>query len=431
MNKKLITNEHLEAILPSYKEVIKREIDDEVAAASIEPAEGDIPSVFISGEVPIGKTYVNGELEYISKTERFISYIYYKLQGKSSLDCPKKNYTIAMYSDEGRICKLNKNFRGWGMHNNYVLKANYTDILQARNVVCAKLWGNVVRSRPDFESLPDELKNSPNCGAIDGFPVKVYLNGIYQGLYSWNIPKCDWQFGIDNTNPDHALINAEISDMGDPQHQYNPCNFNRVWKDDGDYPDAWSIEEGCADRGVIQSCFNAILMARDEVGLPYLYLDKQSVIDYYIFQDVIFGTDGLANNMLLVTYDMKYWYMSAYDMDATFDLSWDGKLLDRYDAEMPDGYNNQYSALLNDLPGIDWEEVVERYTELRKTVLSYASVVDAFDRYIGAYGEDLYFEDTAVWPDIPSATTNTLKYLKEFTHRRLQFLDNKYGVEVN
>ena len=57
-------------------------------------------------------------------------------------------------------------------------------------------------------------------------------------------------------------------------------------------------------------------------------IDIQSAIDYYIFQDIILGTDGLAKNMILLNYDNKLkWYLSPYDMDATFDLDWNGNIL--------------------------------------------------------------------------------------------------------
>ena len=53
-----------------------------------------------------------------------------------------------------------------------------------------------------FNKLPEELRNSPNNGAIDGFPVKVFINGVYNGLYNWTIPKCDWMFGMNSKNGD-------------------------------------------------------------------------------------------------------------------------------------------------------------------------------------------------------------------------------------
>jgi len=64
-----------------------------------------------------------------------------KWQGSSSLAFPKKNYTIQF--DEEFAAQS-----GWGTQKKYCLKANYNDYSHARNVVSAKLWGQIVKSRP-------------------------------------------------------------------------------------------------------------------------------------------------------------------------------------------------------------------------------------------------------------------------------------------
>lgn len=428
-NEKLVALEHLKDILPLFEDGILDKIN-ELLPQSVEPAHDDIPSLFIKGEMPEAKTYVPMEMEYVSKTDKFHSYIYAKLQGTSSLEHPKKNLTVVFYEDEARSNGLYKDFKGWGKANKFVLKADYTDILHARNVVCAKLWSKVVASRPDYDSLPEELKNSPNNGAIDGFPVKVYVNSEYQGLYSFTIPKGAWQFGLNESNPDHALIGAEINDNGDADYERNPCNFSEVWRDADTYHDAWEIEVG-SDKTQIRALWNMIYTAINfgEANIED-YLDVQSAIDYFIFQDIILGTDGLAKNMLMVTYDMAKWYLSAYDMDATFDLSWEGELLDCCDVEMPDyPYLNNYSQLLQFLWDNYWDEMVERYFELRNSVLSEAAIISEFENYINIYGEDVYIQDAIPYPDIPNATENNLSRLKTFAHSRLEFLDNYYGGE--
>ena len=73
---------------------------------------------------------------------------------------------------------------------------------------------------------------------------------------------------------------------------------------------------------------------------------------------------------------------------------------------------------------------VERYTELRKSVLSYSSIIEEFEKYIDIFGEDIYIQDTAIYPNIPSATSNTLKSLRTFVGGRLKYLDDYYGVVI-
>lgn len=424
----LATMETLKSILPVFEDSIIRKIKN-ASPKIVEPADDDIPTIFITGTIPDSKTYVSGELEYVSKSYRFHAYTYIKLQGNSTQYLPKKNYTVNLYSDENRSVKLNKEFKNWGFHNNFVLKAEYNDILHARNVVGAKLWSRVVRSRSDYNTLPEELKNSPNNGAIDGFPVRVYINGTYKGLYNWTIPKCDWMVGMNSSNANHVLLSAEFNDNGDVAYQNNPCNFNTLWDGSEDY---FSVEIGRNSAELVSS-LNAIIssiLTNDPVSLEQS-LDIKSAIDYFIFQEIILGTDGLAKNMLLATYDMNKWYLSAYDMDSTFDLNWNGVILNHFDATMPlYPYNNKFSRLLQYIWSNYLDAYRERYTELRKSVLSYSSIIEEFEKYIGIFGEDIYIQDTAIYPNIPSVTDNTLKSLRDFVRKRLEYVDNKYGVVI-
>lgn len=126
-----------------------------------------------------------------------------KWQGSSSLAYDKKNYTI----------KFDNAFEaatGWGAQKKYCFKANYIDHSHARNIVNAKLWGQIVKSR---ENVPERLKNLVNGGAIDGFPCIIMLNGEFHGLYTWNIPKDGWMLGMGNSNSattqTGALVNIE------------------------------------------------------------------------------------------------------------------------------------------------------------------------------------------------------------------------------
>lgn len=434
-NEKLISLEHLKEILPLHDEYLLNKMYSSLPKI-VEPNYDDIPSIFFKGTMPSDKTYVPMEIDYMSRTTKFHSYIYAKIQGASTSGLPKKNLDIVLYKDESRLNRLYENFKGWGKSNHFVLKADYNDILHARNVVCAKLWGKVVASRPDYDSLPEALRTSPNNGAIDGFPVKIYVNGAYQGLYNLTIPKGAWMLGLDENNPSHALIDAQVNDNHYYDSRLNPCNFQTNWIDGTSYEDAWEIKVG-TDRVAIQESWNQIVSQRTNTDRPIpdieLDLDRfdiQSAIDYFVFQDIILGTDGLAKNMLMFTVDMTKWYLSAYDMDATFDLSWGGALLNASNAKMGNTpYMNMYSALLKHLQGNYSEEMKTRYFELRNSVLSESSIISEFESYINIYGEDVYIQDTIPYPNIPNVDENSLSRLKSFICSRLKFLDSYYGGE--
>lgn len=410
---------------------IRQGIEDylEENLVSGEPAEDDIPKVFIDGVIPTTKDDVLAEMTYISKTEEFHAYLKIKCQGNSSMAFPKKNFTIKMYSDEARETKLKKSFKDWNCkQNKYVLKANWIDHSHARNIVGARLWGEVVASRSDYASLPVELRNTPNNGAIDGFPIKVYTNGVYQGVYTWNVGKDDWMWGMDEDNPNHILLCAGVNT--NEIHQKTPCNFRGLWSGiDGNHLEVEVGTNSDNVKNALNRLIECVMNSDNETFKANIenYLDLQSAIDYYIHQYVICGLDGLGKNMLLATYDLQKWILGAYDMDAVFGLWWDGNKFVQSDYRCPQDYQEAFSLLFERIVALYSHRLKTRYAELRKTVYSFSNMVKHFESITDVIGNDLFKEDTEVYTGIPLKDTNNIKQLRNFTRDRLEFCDKKFG----
>lgn len=418
VNKKVANNSS------QIKEIINNSTGEIIS--SIEPSDDDIPKIFFNGEKPTNKTSVFANIEYISKTEHFKGYADIKCQGTSSMAYPKKNYTIKMYTDSTKATKLKKDFKGWGKQNKFCLKANYIDHSHARNIVSAKLWGQVVKSRSDFDTLPEELKTSPNYGAVDGFPIKVYYNGTYEGIYTWNIPKDGWMNNMDDKLDTHCILCGE---------EYNSGCFRTA--------DAslWSDELHDVMPANIVTSFNnfqnfVINSSDDEfkTGLS-TYADVNSLIDYYIFQYAICGLDSMGKNQLFFTYDGIKWIASSYDMDSTFGMYYTGQRFVsteyRMQADYESGkntssnYNGEGNLLYVRLEQLFYEEIKARYTELRAGVLSYANIVNEFERFMDVIGKDLYEEDLTIYTEIPSGATNNIQQIRNYTRNRLIYVDGK------
>ena len=193
----------------------------------LEPEATDIPKVFIDGVIPTTKDDVLAEMMYISSTMQFHAYLQIKCQGTSSMKYPKKNFTIKLFSDEARTEKLKVNFKNWGAQNKFCLKANWIDLSHSRNVVSAQLAGDIIKTRSNYSELPELLRTSPNHGMIDGFPIKVYANGVYQGRYTWNIPKDAWMTNMDDDLDNHCILCGENYDGGfcTCNGSCRPCGF--------------------------------------------------------------------------------------------------------------------------------------------------------------------------------------------------------------
>ena len=409
---------------------VKNEIQTELAKIDIsiiEPKDDDIPKVFINGEIPTTKTGVNAELTYISKTLTFHSYIEIKCQGTSSMKYPKKNFTIKLFEDENRETKKKIGFKNWGKQNKFCLKANWIDISHARNVVSARLWGDVVKSRNNYNELPELLRTSPNQGAIDGFPIKVYNNGIYQGRYTWNIPKDGWMSNMDDELDTHCILCGENYDSG--------CFRASALIDESDWSD--ELHGTCPDN--IKTRWNEVIdfviNSTDEEFKANLgnYFDVPSLLDYDLFGLAICGSDSFGKNQIYMTYDGNRWIASMYDLDTTWGMYWNGETLvgaDYARTKFEDYVNGRLGNLLyHRIEQLFYTELQARWIELKAGPMSMVNIITHFENFMQSMTPDLIKEDYAsttaggAYSGIPSVAKNNLPQIRNFALARQIWTD--------
>lgn len=423
-------------------DVMEAEVQKEdVDKLSEEIVENDIPKVFFVGVAPTTKAEDELPLtmEFISKTLRFKDYVTLKVQGDSSAGYPKKNFNLKMFSDAEMTAKDKRVFRKWAKTNKYTLKANWIDHTHARNVVNGRLWGQLVRSRADYEDYPVEYRESTNCGAVDGFPVKVYINGVYQGLYTWNIRKDDSMFNMDDSTGIHAAL---IADAG---------NAVTAWQqlpqiDGTDWTDELNDVVPDAVKQSFQDAYTFVMTATDEEFKANIgaYFYPSSLIDYYIFIYVILMIGGNFKSQTMLTYDGIKFLANIYDMDTTWALHWDGGSFYDFDTPFPEGYEaataGYENMLYKRLASLFAEEIKVRYAEVRQTVLSDANIINEFERFMDVIPLELYAEDFAAttangaFTSIPQADVNNLQKLREVIVTRMAYCDRKFpnlGAEVD
>lgn len=374
---------------------------------------GDTTGISKSNAVKMNVEYVEGNSTIADKCTL-------KYQGTSSLNYPKKNFTIKLG---------NKVDLGFGEQKKYCLKANYIDHSHARNIVSARLWSEIVKSRENYNDLPVELKNSPNNGAIDGYPIKLYLNGKYEGLYTLNVPKDAWMFGMDDKKDEHCVLCGE---------DYGSGCFRAAAKIDGT---DWSDEIHDIAPTTILTRWNEVISfvmnSTDEefkAGIDD-YIDLQSLIDYYIFAYVSAGLDSMGKNQIYCTYDGQKWYASMYDMDSTWGLYWNGSSFVSAEYKCQE----EYESMVDGRPGnllylrlakVFGKEIIERYNTLRKGVLSIKNIICKFEEFTDLISSDLYTEDGEIYTGIPSKTTNNIKQIRTYAKDRLAYVDSNI-VDIN
>lgn len=393
-------------------EADKKEIA--TASAKFDPTAYRLPILYLTGSTE-GMTKENAvTLGYECKDKDGVSYngsCTLKWQGSSSLAWDKKNYTV----------KFDKAFEvvdGWTAQKKYCLKANWIDATHSRNVVSAKLWGLVRKNRSNLYS---RLKALPNAGAIDGFPCIIMLNGEFHGLYAFNIPKDAWMFGMgdsateaivgaDNQADDTAFKAETLLDADGWELEYAPDEDNAEWVKD-------------SLNNLIRACINSNGSDLDTTIAQYL--DWESAIDYYIFAVILQGGDMITKNTILATFDGVKWYFSAYDMDTTYGLEFNGSKLNRAVTTSHTTFKTiaDTNRVFELIYRFKTNELKARYKALRADALSESRICNYFENYAWDISSPILMEEVKKWTSVRGSAVNGIDQICRWVRQRLEVTD--------
>ena len=350
------------------------------------------------------------DFEYRSRGQIVNGAAKIKIQGTSSTQYAKKNYTINFYEDSTYGSKKKINV-GWGAQSKYCLKANWIDKTHSRNVVTAKLGAQMQAKYGLFT-------NAPHNGTVDGFPVEIYINGEFHGLYTMNIPKDEWMFGMDKNNPNHIVICGE--NWNDPVlFKSIPTNLND-----------WTVEAGPEDDATLQKVQRLVKFVKDSSDAEFKanfdqYLNFDSTINYYIMMNCSWLSDNAGKNMLLATYDGKVWYPTLYDLDTSWGTHWKGTSLYNYSSGVVNGSN---SLLWQRIEKLYKKEIAARYFELRQSVLSKENIMAEFNNFKASIPQEVLDRETAKWNTAEHPIPGyDISQIEEYINIVFPRLDNRFS----
>lgn len=369
----------------------------------------------------------------------------FKVQGASSAGFPKKNYTLNLDKDF-------EAFKGYGKNHKYVIKANYIDPSQTLNVVGARLWGAIrnTHKRSDTgilnsngDRLVDDngsrivaetdpqLSIGGTYGAVDGFPIAVYINNQYWGLYSFNIPKDDWMAKMPKkSNNKYAIVDTVWAPQG-------------AFKQETEFKDQMELQF-CSTKDTtwaknsINALIRAVMAHYDTVDTfnqtisPLLDLD--SAIDYYIYSVLVNNDDGIFRNYLLQTFDGKKWYFAAYDLDSIFGRTPD--FLEHTPSKSDTSDWRDHGVTFENVTDANrlfyqlWkfykDDILSRMKTLISGILSDAEIDKAFVDYALHIPLNAYIAELDVWPSTPNTSVDNVNRVARWYMQRLDFLKKKY-----
>ena len=391
----------------------------------------DLPIVEIAGDLTeISKeNKVQVSFSFNGSQQSFDCDAKIKWQGQSSLAHQKKNYSIQLYEKDTN-CKTKKKVKlveSWGSQNKYCLKANYIDFSGIRNITSAKIYGEMVKSL----NLNDPYTGLVNGGAVDGFPVILYENGQYHGLYTFNTPKDKWIFGMEGDETSReAILFARTG----------TSSIRLLEELNGNYDDGWEIEycstEDNNDIGVqwVTDSMNAAIRflnsSSDEEFINDVgnYFNIERTIDGLIITALAQADDNRFHNILWSTFDGEKWCPTIYDFDGTWGLVYNGEGFTQIeDFVMDHQVNYLWTRLWTNFK----PQIVQRYKFLRENVLSIQNIDAIFTDSINTIPQIVYDAEMSRWPLEPSQLENSITQIGNYLIEKFIYLDSRFGVSIN
>ena len=299
----------------------------------------------------------------------------------------KHNYHIKFIDEYGE--KLDLSFFGLRNDNHWRLDAGIVDMLRFRNKVAHGIWA-------DFDSKPYYAESQPGARNYSrGEHVEMFLNGEYMGFFDMaefldrkqmKLKKYDETTGTfrglmwKGKEVTRQTLFRSDSVVVDTVERW--CGFDIMYPDFDDvYP---------TDYSVLNRAINFVATSDDSTFAEHVgeYFDLPVLADYYVFIQMLFAIDNSSKNIIWGCYnsalDQKL-TLSVWDLEATVGQHWyDGQGYYHASEIQPENdletcrftalSNSKLFMRLKQVPAF-WQRVMDRYWELRNTVLDPDSLI--------------------------------------------------------
>ena len=369
-------------------------------------AANDIPKMYFYGDLSnmTSKSDVRElEYKYVSTKSSFSGYATAKIQGASSTTFAKKNFNIQFYTNNKYSTKKNVDF-GFGNFSKYTFKADWPDGTKSRNVVTADIYSQIQKKYGLFT-------NTINYGVIDGFTIELYLNDEFYGIYNLTTSK-DYIYGLDENNKNHMAIMAKGYDA--------KTNFSELatekWK-------SFEVEVGEENDYSLAKLNRLIRFVKNSSDKEFKdnfenYINLDSALNYYCYAKFGELYDNLNKNLMLITYDGDYWYLTMYDLDISWGSTWNGLYLLDY-TDMLDTYVDS-SMLWSKFEKAFPDEIARRYEELRSSILTEENVLNTFYSYYNLIPDSSFEKENEKWDPLVGYG---MDQIEEFLDIRIKLVD--------
>lgn len=375
-----------------------------------------LPKMFLTGDTTnmTPSQTVDMKIEYISPNEEKFGASFntgiqnnpVKIQGTSSLQYVRHNYTIYLKDEYGSDMYYNPYGAGSVADYVFCLKADYVESSHANNTGMAKFINNCVYDT----KIPAQLDNENCRTTINGFPIELYVNGEYLGVYNFNHDRYSYQsYGYDYKRYPNLLvyeINSNSNTSAGAFYRYgdNPESSANVTELEY-YKRDFSLIYGNRTTGSdtyseIKTLVEWVSVAEQDLFRETIseHFNTEYLFRYFLTVLMIGAVDSLGKNMKITTYDGKVWYPTFYDLDTILGIDNTGYLTIEPDVEIESGsYNTSNSNLWTKVWNFFRQELKEEWAKMRQGQFTLDNLMSyIYGEQISKIPAKLYNEDAEV-----------------------------------
>lgn len=412
-----------------------------------------LPKMYLNGDITNMTAYqtVPMSIEYISPDEERYGQSFntgiqnnqVKIQGTSSLQYVRHNYTIYLKDEYGADMYYNPYGAGSVADYVFCLKADYVESSHANNTGCAKFVNDCLYDT----KTPMQLDNENCRTAINGFPIEVYMNGEYLGVYNFNHDRYSYMsYGYDYKKYPNMLVyeinsnsntsagafyrygdNPESS-TGVTELEYYKRDFNLIYGNRTTDSDTYSE---------IKTLVEWVSVAEQDLFRETIseHFNTEYLFRYFLMVLLIGAVDSLGKNMKIMTIDGKVWYPTFYDLDTVLGIDNTGYLTIEPDVEIESGsYNTSNSNLWTKVWNFFRTELQAEWSAMRQGKFTLDNLMD----YI--YGQQIevipakYYNDDAEVKYLQFGSLYTYcchgdkrHQIKRWLRERIAYVDSMMG----
>lgn len=275
-----------------------------------------------------------------------------------------------------------------------------------------------------------------------GFPCIVYLNGGFYGIFSWQLKKHRDNYHMDKSVAENVHLDGELSvanfwggninweafEIRNPKSLYcadgtaydgeNPkeiasTSVVNAWIAAGTLPDGTAvtskIQKNLVMTGKVKAYIESLAAATSSIDALSTDAEKklafesifnvENLIDYLIFSDLTYNSDGFAKNWQWTTWDGVHWFCCPYDLDMMFGAVFSGNYIRK---QMTTHLGTASRSPTGILQRLYLDKVKADYAHYRNLgLLDPKDFVSRVNEWYKAIGEQNFKKEWSKWSESP------------------------------